>query len=86
MLNEYVPLPNSAGQSLHRSPNVEDMREQFGTRLDYQLTSNQTLLGRYMRGHTERITPRDRLSPAGNRRLATLQDVMGSDNYVISPT
>ncbi len=83
LLNDFVPLPNSAGNRYIVSPTVNDVRDQFGLRFDYQMGSNQSLLGRYMRSDTERTTPRV-IAPVDQRSLATLQDVMVSHNYVIS--
>lgn len=83
LLDEFVPLPNSPGNRYILSPTINDVRDQFGLRVDYQLGRNQSLLGRYMRSDTERITPRV-IAAVDQRSLATLQDVMVSHNYVIS--
>jgi outer membrane receptor protein involved in Fe transport len=83
LLNDFVPLPNSPGNRYIVSPTVQDDRDQFGTRFDYQLAGNQTLLGRYMRSDTERITPRV-IAAVDQRATATLQDFMVSHNFVIS--
>jgi outer membrane receptor protein involved in Fe transport len=83
LLNEFVPLPNSPGNRYIVSPTVQDDRDQYGLRFDYQLGSNQTVLGRYMRSDTERITPRV-IAAVDQRATATLQDFMASHNYVIS--
>ena len=88
ILDQYIPLPNSAANRVVRSPNVEDTREQVGTRLDYQVNAKHTLLGRYMFGHTRNVNPLggSNFSPAGNTSIATLQDVMGSDTWMLTPT
>lgn len=83
LLGDFVPLPNSPGNRYIISPTVNDVRDQFGLRFDYQLGSNQTLLGRYMRSDSERTTPRV-IAAVDQQSLATLQDVMVSHNYVIS--
>ena len=83
LLNDFVPLPNSPGNRYIVSPTVTDDRDQFGMRFDYQLGNNQTLLGRYMRSDTERLTPRV-IAPVDQRATATLQDFMVSHNFVIS--
>ena len=44
---------------------------------------NQTMLGRYMRSDTDRMTPRI-VAPIDQRALATLQDALVSHNFVIS--
>lgn len=88
ILEQYIPLPNSAANRVVRSPNLEDTREQVGARLDYQVNEKHTLLGRYMFGHTRNVNPLggSNFSPAGNTSIATLQDVMGSDTWMLKPT
>jgi outer membrane receptor protein involved in Fe transport len=83
LLSEFVPLPNSAGNRYIVSPTVEDVRDQFGLRVDYQLSQNQSLLLRYMRAETERTTPKI-IAAVDQQALATLQDAMGSYNWVIA--
>lgn len=83
LLSEFVPLPNSAGNRYIVSPTVNDVRDQFGARFDYQLTANQSLLMRYMRSDTERTTPKV-IAAVDQKALATLQDVMVSHNYVVA--
>lgn len=83
LLSDFVPLPNSPGNRYIVSPTVDDTRDQFGVRFDYQLSGGQSLLGRYMRSDTERLTPRV-IAAVDQRALATLQDAMVSHNYVIS--
>ena len=83
LLNDFVPLPNSPGNRYIVSPTVQDDRDQYGVRFDYQLRGNQTILGRYMRSDTERITPRV-IAAVDQVATATLQDFMASHNYVIS--
>ena len=62
-----------------------DTREQFGLRVDYRLNDAHTLLARYMYGHTNNVNPLggSNFSPAGNTAVATLQDIMGSDTWVM---
>jgi len=88
ILDEYIPLPNSTGNRSVRSPNVEDTRQQFGTRVDLHLNDAHTLLARYIVGHTNNVNPLggSNFSPAGNTSIATLQDVMASDTWSIRPT
>jgi hypothetical protein len=87
ILESYIPLPNSAANRVVRSPDVRDTRQQFGTRVDYRLNDRHTLLGRYMFGHTRNVNPLggSNFSPAGNTSIATLQDVMGSDTWMLRP-
>jgi len=82
LLSEFVPLPNSAGNRYLVSPTVNDVRDQFGARFDYQVSEKQSLLLRYMRSDTERLTPKV-IAPVDQRATATLQDVMVSHNYVV---
>ena len=83
LLTDFVPLPNSAGNRYIVSPTVNDVRDQFGARFDYQLSASQSLLLRYMRSDTERLTPKV-IAPVDQQATATLQDVMASHNYVIA--
>ena len=85
ILDQYIPLPNSAGNRSVRSPNVEDTRQQFGTRFDVHVNDAHTLLGRYIVGHTNSVNPLggSNFSPAGNTAVATLQDAMASDTWII---
>lgn len=83
LLNDFVPLPNSPGNRYIVSPTVDDVRDQFGVRFDYQFRGNQSMLGRYMRSATERRTPRI-VAAVDQQSLATLQDAMVSHNIVFS--
>jgi outer membrane receptor protein involved in Fe transport len=83
LLNDFVPLPNSAGNRYIVSPTVNDVRDQFGMRFDYQFSGNQSILGRYMRSDTDRTTPRV-IAAVDQKALATLQDGMVSYNRVFS--
>ncbi len=85
VLNQYIPLPNSAANRAVRSPDVLDTRGQMGLRADYRVNDAHTLLGRYMYAHTNNVNPLggSNFSPAGNTAVATLQDIMGSDTWVV---
>jgi len=83
LLSDFVPLPNSPGNRYIVSPTVNDTRDQFGVRFDYNLSNRQSILGRYMRSDTDRATPRI-IAPVDQRALATLQDGLISHNFVIS--
>ncbi len=83
LLTEFVPLPNSAGNRYIISPTVNDVRDQFGARFDYQVSEKQSVLLRYMRSDTERTTPRV-IAAVDQKALATLQDAMVSHNYVVA--
>lgn len=85
ILNQFIPLPNSASNRVVRSPNVNDTRRQFGTRFDYRIGNDHSILGRYMVAHTKNVNPLggSNFSPAGNTAVATLQDVMASDTWLL---
>jgi hypothetical protein len=87
ILDSYIPLPNSTLNRVVRSPDVNDTRRQFGTRVDYRLNDQHNLLGRYIYGHTNNVNPLggSNFSPAGNTSIATLQDVMASDTWMVRP-
>ena len=59
------------------------MRDQFGGRLDYQMSEKQSMLCRYMRSDTDRTTPRV-IAAVDQKALATLQDGLVSHNYVLA--
>jgi outer membrane receptor protein involved in Fe transport len=83
LLNDFVPRANTGANRYIVSPDVTDNRNQFGVRLDYQLTRNNAVLGRYIRSETERVDP-PTTRPIGTTSLATLQDFMLSDSHVFS--
>ena len=58
ILDQYIPLPNSSANRSVRSPDVDDSRQQFGTRVDLHLSDAHTVLGRYLVGHTNRRSAR----------------------------
>lgn len=90
LLAEFVPLPNTAGTRYTASPDIDDDRDQFGLRLDYQWSPEHALLGRYLRARTERVLPTvggiaaTAITPTPQRTKATLQDVMVSDTHFFS--
>jgi outer membrane receptor protein involved in Fe transport len=82
LLNDFVPLPNSLGNRYIISPSVTDNRDMFGTRFDLQINQNQSMMFRYMRSGTERLTPRV-IAAVDQTATATLQDAMMSHNLVV---
>src|SRR5579864_6463248 len=88
ILSDYIPLPNQTGNRVVRSPNLEDHRNQFGDRVDYQISDRHTLFGRYLYGHSNQFNPLSgsNFSPKGNTAIARVQDVMVSDTWTIRPT
>ena len=83
LLNDFVPLPNTGTNRYTASPDATDNRDQFGVRLDYQMTQQHALLGRYTRAVTEQLTP-PITTPSAQISQATLQDTMLSDTYIFS--
>jgi hypothetical protein len=85
LLNDYVPLPNTAGNRLSRSPNVIDDRNQFGGRGDLRLSDSHSILGRVMYAKTNQKNPLTgvNFSPAGNIAKAKLYDVLVSDTLIL---
>ncbi len=83
LMNDFVPHANSGADRYIVSPDLNDDRDQFGIRFDSQLTKNNTVLGRYIRSHTDRVEP-PTTRPIGTTSIATLQDVMASDTHVFS--
>lgn len=82
LLTEFVPRANAGGNRFVSSPDSVDHRDQFGVRFDYQASSNHSMLGRYMRSHTDRDDP-PTTRPVGALSTSTLQDVMLSDTHIV---
>ncbi len=76
-----MPLPNSPGNRYIISPTVNDVRDQYGARFDFQVSERQSVLLRYMRSDTDRTTPRV-IAAVDQKSLATLQDALVSHSYV----
>lgn len=87
LLDQFVPLPNTAGNRYTQSPNVEDDRHQAGVRADFRHTNRHSILGRFLHSRTEQFNPlgASNFSPAGNVAVAKLWDVMASDTLVLRP-
>ena len=83
LLDDFVPLPNSAGNRYTCRRPWTTTATSSGMRFDYRINEQHSLLGRYMRSDTERATPAHRAA-VDQKALATLQDFMGAHNYVIS--
>jgi outer membrane receptor protein involved in Fe transport len=86
LLNNYIPLPNSANNLYTAAPPNIDNRDMYGFRGDWKLGSKHSILGRYMHNHQNLfgpITPSN-FAPAGNRQIMTLQDYMGSDTWTLN--
>jgi hypothetical protein len=85
LIRDFVPRANSGANRYIVSPDVVDDRDQFGTRIDFQMTEGNAWLGRYIRSKTNRVEP-PTTRPIGTTSVATLQDVMFSNTHVFSNT
>ncbi len=85
LIDDFVPVANTAGNRWVSSPETTDDRNQFGLRSDFQITQNNSLLGRYIRSQTKSIQP-SLTRPIGTKARATLQDFMLADQHVFSST
>ncbi len=83
LLNDFMPLPNSAGNRYIVSPDVVDTRNQAGGRLDYKISEKHQMLGRFMWNHTNVATPKVQ-QPADALAIAKIFDIMVSDTYMFS--
>jgi carboxypeptidase family protein len=81
LLNDFVPHANSGGNRYIVSPSTTDDRDSLGLRIDYQLTQSNTILARYLRTNTDRITP-PITTPSAQEAKAILQDFMMSDTHL----
>jgi outer membrane receptor protein involved in Fe transport len=83
LIEQFVPVANTAGNRWVGSPDTTDDRNQFGLRGDVQLSQDHTMLGRYIRSQTHSLAPAI-TRPIGTDARATLQDVMIADQHVFS--
>jgi hypothetical protein len=85
LLQNYVPLPNTANNRYTQSPNVKDDRDQFGLRFDVRQNDRHSVLGRFLYANTEAFNPLSPsgYSPAGNTAKAKLSDIMFSDTLIL---
>lgn len=83
LIDQFVPRANSGTNRYVVSPNSVDDRDQYGVRVDYQVTKGNSILGRYIRSNTDRNDP-PTTRPIGTKAVATLQDVMFGDTHVFS--
>ena len=81
LLNDFVPRANSGTNRYIVSPSTTDDRDSLGLRVDYQLSQKNTVLGRYLRTRTDRITP-PITTPSAQEAKAVLQDFMMSDTHL----
>ncbi|MQA28387.1 MAG: TonB-dependent receptor plug domain-containing protein [Luteitalea sp.] len=83
LIERFVPVANSGSNRYIASPDTTDDRDQFGTRIDYRVTANNSLLGRYIHSRTHSVQPAI-TRPIGTDARAALQDVMVSDTHVFA--
>ena len=83
LIEEFMPRANSGANRYVASPDTNDDRDSFGSRVDYQISDRQTVLGRYMLTRTEAVTP-PITQPIGNTSKSTLSDYMGSHTFILS--
>jgi outer membrane receptor protein involved in Fe transport len=90
LLEQFVPRANTestAGGPRNRyvaSPETKDNRDSFGSRVDFQISAQHAVLGRYLLTRTDAATPAI-TTAIGNTSQATLSDYMGSDTYIFTP-
>ena len=82
LVNDFMPLPNSANNRFIVSPDVTDDRDQFGLRLDYRMSDRQSLLLRILNNESERFEP-PTTRPIGNSAASELDDAMISHTATI---
>lgn len=87
LLGELVPLPNSPGNRLVRSPVVSSSGRQFGLRLDHQLSARQTLFGRYSFDTRETKNPLGaaNFSPKGSDSTDDAHNAVLSHTWTAAP-
>jgi hypothetical protein len=83
LIDQFVPVANTAGNRWVGSPDTTDDRNQYGIRADFQVTQNNSLLARYNRSQTHAVQPAITRA-IGTDARATLQDYMASDSHVFS--
>jgi hypothetical protein len=81
LINDFVPHANSGGNRYIVSPSTTDDRDSLGVRTDYQLSPRDSLLARYFRTTTDRVTP-PITTPSAQEAKATLQDFMTSETHL----
>jgi outer membrane receptor protein involved in Fe transport len=83
LLADFVPPANSGANRYVTSPATTDNRDSFGLRADYHLSTNNSLLARYLRTRTDQVTP-PITTPSAQEAKATEQDFMVSDTHLFS--
>lgn len=83
LIRDFVPPANSGTNRYVTSPTTTDNRDSFGIRTDYHLSAGNSLLVRYLRTRTDRVTP-PITTPSAQQARATEQDFMVSDTHLFS--
>ena len=83
LIEQFVPVANTAGNRWVGSPDTTDDRDQFGGRLDFQMSQANSLLARYIRSQTHAVQPAITRA-IGTDASATLQDFMVADTHVFA--
>ncbi|MEO6213060.1 MAG: TonB-dependent receptor [Vicinamibacterales bacterium] len=84
LIEDFYPRANSGTNRYVESPETQDDRNNFGGRLDYQVSNRQSVLGRYLLTKTDAATE-PTTQPVANRSKATLSDYFGSHTFIVSP-
>jgi outer membrane receptor protein involved in Fe transport len=84
LIEEFMPRANSGANRYVASPDTTDERNSLGTRVDYQISNSQRVLGRFLMTKTDAAAP-PVTRPIGNTSKSTLTDYMGSHTYILSP-
>ncbi len=84
LMNDFMPRANVGTGQYFVAPETVDNRDSLGTRVDFQLSSQHSVLARYLNTQTHAITP-PTTQAIGTDAKATLQDFMASDTYVFTP-
>ena len=84
LIDRFVPRANSGANRYIASPETIDDRNSFGSRIDYQVSNRQSVLGRYMLTKTDAATPAI-TQAIGTTSKSTLTDYMGSHTFILSP-
>jgi len=87
LLEDLVPLPNSPGNRLVRSPVVSTSGMQYGVRIDHQISSRHLLFGRYAMETRETNNPLGaaNFSPKGSDSTDDTHNAALSHTWVAAP-
>ena len=83
LIEDFVPRANEGANRYVASPQINDDRNSFGSRVDFRLTDRHSLLGRFLLTKTDASSPA-LIRPIGTTSKSTLTDYMGSHTFVLS--